>query len=131
MKDNKSAEKYYEQAMQILESKLQEDPNNVQFHSALGIAYADLGHKEKAIHEGKKAVELFPLTNHHSGRSFNAAKDLAIIYTMVGEYDAAIDKIEYLLSVPGESSISLLRCYPTWDPLRNHPRFKKLIETDK
>ena len=61
----------------------------------------------------------------------STAKDLAYIYTIVGEYDEAINQIEYLLSVPGESSISLLRCYPTWDLLRDHPRFKKLLESDE
>lgn len=130
MKDKKSAEKYYEQAMRILESKLWEDPNNAGFHSALGIAYAGLDHKEKAIREGRLAVELMPYTKD-TGEGLNREKDLAQIYTMVGKYDAAIDQIEYLLSVPGESSISLLRCYPTWDPLRNHPRFKKLLESEE
>jgi serine/threonine protein kinase/Flp pilus assembly protein TadD len=129
MNKKELADKYYIEAVENLESEFPKDPNNVWFHSALGIAYAGLGHKEKAIREGKKPVELFPYAKH-SAVGFNAAKDLAIIYTMVGEYDAAIDQIEYLLSVPGESSISLLRCYPTWDPLRNHPRFKKLIEQD-
>jgi hypothetical protein len=47
---------------------------------------------------------------------------------MVGEFDAAIDQIEYLLSMPSELSIPLLRLNPAWDLLRDHPRFKKLIE---
>jgi hypothetical protein len=50
---------------------------------------------------------------------------------MVGEHDGAIDQIEYLLSVPGEMSIPLLRLDPAWDPLRDHPRFQKLVEADK
>jgi hypothetical protein len=47
---------------------------------------------------------------------------------MVGEYDLAIEQLEYLLSIPGELSIPLLRLDPTWDTLRDHSRFKKLIE---
>jgi hypothetical protein len=49
--------------------------------------------------------------------------DLARIYVMVGEYDAAIDQLEFLLSRPGELSIPLLRLDPAWDPLRDQPRF--------
>ena len=64
-------------------------------------------------------------------RGFYRAKDLAQIYAMVGEHDMAIDQIKFLLSIPGELSIPLLRLDPTWDPLRNHPRFKKLLESDK
>jgi len=48
---------------------------------------------------------------------------------MVGEFDAAIDQLEFLLSIPSELSIPLLRIDPAWDLLRDHPRFKKLIET--
>jgi len=47
---------------------------------------------------------------------------------MVGEYDLAIEQLEYLLLIPGDLSIPLLRLDPSWYPLRNHPRFKKLIE---
>ncbi len=50
------------------------------------------------------------------------------IYVMVGESDAAIDQLELLLSLPGEISTPLLRLDPTWDPLRDHPRFQALLE---
>ena len=54
--------------------------------------------------------------------------DLAKIYTMVGEYDAALDEIEYLLSIPSGNSVPWLRLDPIWDPLRDHPRFQALLE---
>jgi hypothetical protein len=50
---------------------------------------------------------------------------------MVGEFDAAIDQLEFLLSIPSEVSIPLLRLDPTWAPLCDHPRFKKLVEAGK
>jgi len=56
---------------------------------------------------------------------------LLTISVMVGEFDAAIDQIEFLLSIPGEISVPLLRLDPAWDPLRDHPRFKMLIEAGK
>ena len=55
-------------------------------------------------------------------------EELARIYVMVGEFDAAIDQLEFLLSVPGEMTIPLLQLDPAWDPLRNHPDFVKLVE---
>ena len=53
---------------------------------------------------------------------------LAQIYSMVGEFDAAIDQLEYLLSIPATFSVQLLRLDPFWDPLRDHPRFQALLE---
>ena len=64
-------------------------------------------------------------------RSHSRLEALARIYVMVGEFDAAIDQLEFPLSKPGEMSISLLRLDPAWAPLRDHPRFKKLVETGK
>jgi serine/threonine-protein kinase len=59
---------------------------------------------------------------------------LAEIYTIVGDYSAAIDKLEYLLEIPAGTDgghIGLLKIDPVWNPLRDHPRFKKLLKGGK
>ena len=60
---------------------------------------------------------------------------LALIYARVGENDLAIPLIERLLTTPGavdsaDYSITVndLKYRWEWDPLRNDPRFQKLIE---
>jgi hypothetical protein len=53
--------------------------------------------------------------------------DLARIYVMVGEYDAAVDRLAYLVSIPGYLTPAWLRIDPTWDALRSHPRFQRLL----
>jgi serine/threonine protein kinase/tetratricopeptide (TPR) repeat protein len=124
------AKKYCDKARSILEPQVKKYPNSRPGrHSRLGIAYAGLGpkFKEDAIREGKKAVELVH-NNKDSQSYFSAARDLAYVYIKVSEFDAAIDQIEYMLSFPGLLSIPLLQLDPAWDPLRDHPRFKKLIE---
>ena len=129
MDENELAKKYYGDARSILDAKIQERYEDARFHSALGIAYAGLGRKEDAIREGKLAVELLPVARE-AWRGLFKVEALAKIYVMVGESDAAIDQLEFLLSVPGEMSIHLLRLDPAWNPLRDHPRFKKLVETN-
>jgi len=52
---------------------------------------------------------------------------LADVYVMTGDYDRALDQIEYLLSIPSYFSISALQLNPEFDPLRNHPRYQKLV----
>jgi tetratricopeptide (TPR) repeat protein len=130
MGDQQLQETHYESARNILEIKIQEQPDDERFHSSLGIAYAGLGRKKHAISEGERGVELLPISKD-AWRGQYRLEDLARIYVMVGEFDTAIEKIEHLLFIPGEMSIPLLKLDPAWDPIRDHPRFKKLIEADK
>ena len=55
-------------------------------------------------------------------------EDLARVYTMVGEYDAAIDQLEALLAVPSPTAVPMLRIEPVWNPMRDHPRFQALLQ---
>jgi hypothetical protein len=53
---------------------------------------------------------------------------LAPIEALVGEKEAASTPHEYLLSVPSGVSVPALRIESTWDSLRDHPRFQRLLE---
>jgi len=126
MHHDREAADYWNRARAFLEQQLQERGSNPAVHSALGIAYAGLGRKEDAIREGKLATEMLPVSQDvFMGPVF--VRDLAQIYTMIGEHDQALDRIEYLLSIPSWFSVSLLKVEPDWDPLRSHPRYRKLI----
>jgi serine/threonine-protein kinase len=127
MDEKQKEREYYSSARLFLENKVKEQPEDSRFHSALGIAYAGLGLKEKAIQEATKATDLLPISKEFWRGTFRV-KDLAQVYVMVGEYNKALDKIEYLLSIPGDLSIPLLKIDPVWAPLRNHPRFQKLLK---
>jgi serine/threonine-protein kinase len=130
------AQAVFDSARMILEAAVSERPDDARRHRALGLAYAGLGLKEAAIQEGRTAVELLPLSKDafYWGSGHQIA--LAQIYAMVGEYDAAIDQLDYLLSIPSggwapygiDLSVPELRIDPTWDPLRDHPRFQALLE---
>ena len=72
------------------------------------------------------AVELLPVSNDAlAGPWFVAA--LAEVYVMVGKFDAAIDQLEYLMSITCPISPPLLEADPLWDPVRDHPRFQALV----
>ncbi len=53
-------------------------------------------------------------------------EDLAWIYTLVGDREAALDQIEILLSRPSHISVPFLQLDPRWASLREHPRFQEL-----
>ena len=133
MKEFASAKTHAESARIVLEKAMEEYSGDPRFHAALGLVYAYLGRKDDAIREGSRAITLYPVTKDAAlGPTY--ILNLAKIYSIVGEYDKAIDRLDYLLSVPCAEylwqiiSVPFLRIDPQWDPLRNNPRFQDLLE---
>jgi TolB-like protein/Tfp pilus assembly protein PilF len=122
------AHAYFDSARITLESRILKNPGDPRLYSAIGIAYAGLGQKEKAIEAGKKGVDLM-LIEKEAYRGVFRVEDLARIYVMVGEYDAALEQIKLLLTVPSRLSVKLLRLDPVWKPLWNLPEFKKITNS--
>jgi hypothetical protein len=52
---------------------------------------------------------------------------LAIVYAWTGKKDAALDELAATLKLPGYLSYGQLKLDPLWDPLRNDPRFEKIV----
>lgn len=117
---------YYDSTRALLEDMIRTRPGEGRYHTLLGIAYAALGRKSEAIQEGRRGVELRPPSKDAMAGPV-LVQDLALIYAMVDEPDLAIEQLELLLSVPGRISVPWLRVDKSWDPLREHPRFKRLV----
>jgi serine/threonine-protein kinase len=115
-----------EEARKALEDQLRANPDDDQRHAILGLALAYLGQKEEAIREGRRAVELVPLTKDLATASYDQHQ-LARIYILVGEQEKALDQLEPLLKMPGFLSPGWLKIDPNFDPLRKNPRFQKLV----
>ena len=92
----------------------------------LGMADAALGHKEDAIREGRRAVELLPVTKD-SVIGAMLLKNLALIYAWTGEKDSAFEQLSIAAKIPGFLSYGELRLHPNWDPLRGDPRFEQIV----
>jgi len=107
-----------------------EQPDYAQALCMLGMIDAALGRKEEALNEGRRAVELLPVTKDAMTGS-ELMTFLAIIYAWTGEKDLAFKELTSLLEIPGWLSYGLLRLHPFWDPLRDDPRFKEIIEEAK
>jgi hypothetical protein len=54
-------------------------------------------------------------------------QDLAFIYALNGDTEAAVQQLEYLLSIPSWISVSWLRMDPEWDLLRDTPAFNRIL----
>jgi len=125
-KNEKLAREDYKTAVKLLEKKVSEFPDDPRYHSALGIAYAGIEQKAGAIKEGKRGVELLPMSVD-ALYGVQPVIDLAVIFTMVGEPDLALDQLEYLLTVPSWISTSWLDWDISFAPLKTHPRYQALI----
>ncbi|MCB7130459.1 MAG: hypothetical protein J3T61_13080, partial [Candidatus Brocadiales bacterium] len=121
------AHRHFENARALLEEKVRESPNDERIHAASGLVYARLGLADEALREGRKAVDLLPVSLDALLGPYYI-QNLAEIYAIVGEHDEALDILEHLLEIPSFTSIGALRFHRVWDPLREHPRFKALVE---
>ena len=93
----------------------------------LGLALAYLGRKADASREGERGAALAPL-GKDAGLGPYIQHQLARIYLLLGEQEKALDQLEPLLRIPYYLSPGWLRVDPNFDPLRNNPRFRKLVE---
>ena len=118
---------YADTSRMILKNNISKRRGVARLHSALGLTYAFLGRMEEAIKEGKRALELMPVSKDALDGPVHVQR-LARIYAIFGEHDRAIEKLEYLMSIPSPLSVTWLKIDPTWDSLRSHPRFLRLLD---
>ena len=119
---------YAESALTILERRVAAEPREPWPRMQLAIAYAHLGRKADALREGASAVEILPVSRDaNDGPDLQV--DLAYVETLVGESDAAVKRLAYLLTIPSDISVPLLRVDPMWDSLRGNPGFQRLVAT--
>jgi len=121
----------YDSAKFLAEADVRKRPNDWNAHTALGNILAHLGQKPRAIEEGKKAMELMPMERDAIEGGPDAIYSLAQIYALVGEYDAAFDKLDQVLSIPSTYSVNIIRFDTDLASLRTLPRYQELLEKFK
>jgi serine/threonine-protein kinase len=121
-----SARDAFTRARKEIEGVITQQPDYAQALCALGMIDAVLGNKEDAIREGRRAVELLPVTKD-SIDGAQLVQFLAVIYAGVGEKDLALEQLRVASSIPGYLSYGSLRLDPLWDPLRGDPAFEKIV----
>ena len=113
----------YDSARIALEKEVAIEPTELA-HGALGIAYAGLGRASDAVREARTAVEMAKGSAWYEPilRTW-----LARTYVMVGEHEAAVDELSWVLAAPGDLTVPLLKVDPRWDPLQSREDFQRLV----
>ncbi len=125
--DSLQAKEHFLQAVQEIEKELPEHPEDARYCSALGLALAGLGEKERAVEMGLKAADLCPYEKD-AAYGVDPIYDLAVIYALIGDRDKAFEQIEFNLSHPGHFSANRLQTDKRYDALRSDPRYMKLVK---
>jgi serine/threonine-protein kinase len=125
--DKARARVWADTARIAFEQQLREAPDDAQYLVIHGVALAYLGRHADAIREGKRAVELLPSSRDVYFGPY-IQHQLVRIYLVAGQHEAALDMLEPLLAMPYTLTPAWLKIDPMFDPVRHHPRFKKLLE---
>jgi len=124
--DSAKAQAAFTSARSEVEKLLAKQPDFAAAISLLGVIDVGLGRKEEALREGRRACELLPISKDAISGTYLAI-NLALIYAWTGEKDRAIEQIAAVERIPNELSYGFLKLHPYWDPLRDDPRFEKIV----
>ena len=126
--DNVAAHAAFSSTRDEAAKLVREQPAYAEAFCVLGMADAVLGHKEDAIREGRRAVELLPVTKDSITGSL-LLQFLALIYAWTGEKDQALEQLAVAARTPGYLSYGELRLHPYFDSLRGDPRFEAIVQS--
>ena len=132
--DHAAAQETWRQARNELEPFLKEQPDNYGLIGDLALTNMGLGDKAAALALSERAMAANPIEKDALTGPV-PIEVLARVAAQTGEPDRAIATLQKLLSIPSSGGLglgvpltpALLRLDPMFDPLRNDPRFQKLV----
>ncbi|HOC44821.1 MAG TPA: winged helix-turn-helix domain-containing protein [Thermoanaerobaculales bacterium] len=114
------------EAVRLLRRDLEEQPRSPSVLAMLADATALAGDPAAAAGHAQLAREVGA---GDAVLAVDLAVDLAHAEMLGGRLDAALDQLEAALQAPALISAAVLRNSAEWAPLRDHPRFQRILDT--
>ncbi len=124
--DQSAAREAFTRARAEVKANLRASPDYPQALVMLGLMDAGLARREDAIREGERAAELTPVSKEALVGSA-IVEILSVIYAWTGEKDRAFEQLALSARIPAGVTYGELKLHPYWDPLRDDPRFEKIV----
>jgi TolB-like protein/Tfp pilus assembly protein PilF len=124
--DRTKATEGFTSARATIEAQLAKQPDDPLLLVTLGLIDAGLGSKEAALREGRRAMELRPLTEDAVDGA-TVLVSLATIYAWLGDVKSSLDQLDFLVRIPNGLSFGELKYDPVWDAVRGDPRFPAIL----
>jgi serine/threonine-protein kinase len=125
-KDDAKALAAFTAAREEQEQLVQAQPDRPQALCVLGLIDAALGQKEKALAEGRRAVQLLPVEKDALNGS-GLLYYFAILAAWTGENQLACEQLAKAIPHSREANYGHLKLSPFWDPLRGDACFENIV----
>jgi TolB-like protein/Tfp pilus assembly protein PilF len=120
-----------EEARTNVTAAIAKDSKEELSHGNLALIDSELGLSDEALREADQAVELQPMKKD-AFRAPQWLENRAKVNVRLGRIDEAIEQLEQMIILPLHTiSAWDLKLDPAWDPLRNDPRFQKLVAAEE
>jgi serine/threonine protein kinase len=110
-----------------LSPRVSQAPKDAGLLSSLAVLDALLNNKEAAISEAKRATEILPVSKDALDGP-DVLINLAVVYAWSGQLDQAFAVLEPLTELPNGIFYGELKRDPLWEPLRQDPRYNRLLD---
>jgi len=124
-RDPAAASRAFTETLQQLDAALRQHPDDWRLHASRGRALAGLGRRDEAVDEARAVAASVVYADRLARSMLDEAR--AQIFAQVGMADSALAQLQTLVTGPSWTSAQALRLDPRYDPIRDDPRFGRLM----